>query len=145
MHALLNIINKQPDIDKIYLHAKDPCEAKYQFLINKRESICLKHFDDPKAFIKYSNDVQNIYKNTDEYNIDRKRTILIVFDNMIADVNNNKKLNSIVTVNILLVFTAQSYFKVPQDVKLNTTHSFIMKIPNKRELKHFCNKSFIRY
>ena len=56
-NILLNLINNQPDIDKIYLYAKYPYEAKYQFLINKRESIGLKHFNDPKAFIKYSNDM----------------------------------------------------------------------------------------
>ena len=95
-NALLNLINNQPDIDKIYLYAKDPYEAKYQFLINKRESIRLKHFDDPKAFIGYSNDIQDVYKNIDEYNINRKRKILMVFHDMIVDMNNNKKLNSIV-------------------------------------------------
>ena len=60
--ALLNLINNQPDIDKIYLHAKDPYEAKYQFLIDKKESIVLKNFNDPKAFIKYSNDMQDVHK-----------------------------------------------------------------------------------
>ena len=90
-NALLNLINKQPDIDKIYLYAKDPYELKYQFLINKRERIGLKHFNDPKRFIEYSNDMQNVYKNTDEYNIDKDRKILIVFDDKIADMINNKK------------------------------------------------------
>ena len=142
-NALLNLINKQPDIDKIYLYAKDPYEAKYQFLINKRESTGLKHFNDPKAFIEYSNDMQDVYKNIDEYNPDKENKILIVFDDMIADMINNKKLNSIVTelfirdrkLNISLVFIMQSYFKVPKDVRLNTTHFFITKIPNKRELQ----------
>ena len=78
--------------------AKDPYEAKYQFLINKRESIgLLKHFNDPKAFIEYSNDMQDVYKNINDYNIEEERKILIVFDEMIADMINNKKLNSIVT------------------------------------------------
>ena len=63
-NALLNLINNQPDIDKIYLYAKDLYEAKYQFLINKRESIGLKHFNNPKAFI-YSNDMQDVYKNNE--------------------------------------------------------------------------------
>ena len=89
-NALLNLINNQPDIDKIYLYAKDPYEAKYQFLINKRESTGLKHFNDPKAFIEYSNDMQDVYKNIDEYNTDKERKILIVFDDMIADMINNK-------------------------------------------------------
>ena len=122
-NILLNLINNQPDIDKIYLYAKYLYEAKYQFLINKWESIGLKHFNDPKTFIKYSNDMQDVYKNIDEYNIDKERKILIVFDDMIADMINNKKL-SIVTelfirgrkLNISLVFITQSYFKVPKDV-----------------------------
>ena len=79
------------------MYAKDPCENKYQFLINKRESTGLKHFNDPKAFIEYSNDMQDVYRNTDEYDPGKKHKILIVFDDMIADMFNNKKLNSIVT------------------------------------------------
>ena len=67
-NALSNLINNQPDIDKIYLYPKDPYKYKYQFLINKRESIGLKHFNDPKVFIKYSNDMQDVYKNIDKYN-----------------------------------------------------------------------------
>ena len=68
-NALLNLINNQPDIDKTYLYAEDPYGAKYEVLVNKRESIGLKHFDDPKAFIEYSNDMQDIYKNIEEYNL----------------------------------------------------------------------------
>ena len=79
------------------MYAKDPYEKKYQFLINKRESIGLKHFGDPKRFIEYSDNMQDVYKNIDEYNIDKDRKILIVFDDMIAAMINNKKLNSIVT------------------------------------------------
>ena len=67
-NALLNLINYQPDIDKIYLYAKDPYEAKYQYLINKHEKVGLDHFDDHKAFIKYSNDMQDVYKNIEDYN-----------------------------------------------------------------------------
>ena len=70
-NALLNLINNQPDIDKIYLYAKDPYEDKYQFLIKKRESIGLKHFNDPKAFIEYSNDMHDVYGNINEYNPDK--------------------------------------------------------------------------
>ena len=142
-NTLLNLINNQPDIDKIYLYAKDLYEPKYQFLINKRESIGLKHFNDPKAFIEYSNNMHDVYKNINDYNPDKENKILIVFDDMIADMINNKKLNSIVTellirggkLNISLVFITQSCFKVPKDVRLNTNHFFIMKIPNKRDLQ----------
>ena len=91
---LLNLINNQSDIDKIYLYAKDPFDAKYQFLINKRESTGLKHFNDPKAFIEYSNDIQDVYKNISEYNTDKKRKILIIFGDMIADMINNKKFSN---------------------------------------------------
>ena len=139
-NALLNLINNQSDIDKIYLYAKDPYEAKYQHLINKREKVGIDHFDNPKAFIENSNDMQDVYKNIEDYNLNKKRKILIVFVDMIADMINNKKLNSAVTelgrkLNISNVFITQSYFKVPKDVRLNSTHNFIMKIPNKKELQ----------
>ena len=80
------------------MYAKGPLEAKYTFLINKRESTGLKHFDDPKEFIEYSNDMQDVYKNIEEYDLGKKRKILIVFDGMIFDTIINKKLNSIGTV-----------------------------------------------
>ena len=141
-NALINLINNQPDIDKIYLYAKDPYEDKYQYLLNKRERVGINHLNDPKAFIEYSIDMHNVYKNIDNYNPDKENKILIVFDDMIADMINNKKLNSIVTelfircrkLNISLVFISQSCFKVPKDVRNNSKHFFIMKIPNKREL-----------
>ena len=75
-NALLNLIFNQPDTDKIYLYAKGPFEDKYQFLINKRESIGLKHFNDPKAFIEYSNNMHDFYKNIDHYNPDKENKIL---------------------------------------------------------------------
>ena len=101
----------------------------------------MKHLNDPKAFTEFSNDMQDVYKNIEEYNIGKKCKILIVFDDMIDYVINNKKLNPVVTelfirgtkLNISIVFITQSYFKVPKDVRLNSTHFFIMKIPNKRE------------
>ena len=135
-NALLNLINNQPDIDKIYLYAKDPYEEKYQYLINKREKVGLDHFDNPKVFMEYSNDMQVVYKNIEDYNP-------IIFDDMIAYMINNNKLNLVVTelfirgrkLNISIVFITQSYFKVPKDFRLNSTHFFIMKIPNKRELQ----------
>ena len=95
-NALLNVIENQLNIDKIYLYAKDQYEAKYQYLINIRESAGLNHLNDPKAFIVYSNNMQDIYKDIDEHNVDKERKILIVFDDMIANMINNKKLSSIV-------------------------------------------------
>ena len=77
----------------MYLYPKDLFEAKYQFLSKKREKTGLKHFNDPTAFIQYSNEMQYAYKNIDEYNIGKERKIFIVFGYMIADMINNKKLN----------------------------------------------------
>ena len=141
--ALLNLINNQPDIDKIYLYTKDPFEAKYQYFIKKREKVGLDHFDDHKAFMEFSNDMHDVYKNIEDYNIGKKHKVLIVFDDMIADMINNSKLDLIVTElfirgrkrSISIFFITQSYFKVPKDVRLNSTHFFIKKIPNKRELQ----------
>ena len=91
-NELLNLVNNQPDIDKIYSYAKDPYEAKYQYLINKREKVGLYHFKDLNAFIEYSNDMQDVYKNIENYNPGKKRKMLIVFDDMIAVMINNKNL-----------------------------------------------------
>ena len=91
------ISENQPDIDKIYLYAKDPYESKYQYLINKREGVGINHFNDLKAFIDYSDDMNDVYKIIDDYNRDKENKILIVFDDMIADMIHKKKLNSIVT------------------------------------------------
>ena len=117
-------------------------KKKNQYLINKREKVGLNHFNDPKVFLEYSN-MQDVYKNIEEYNPIKKRKVLIIFDDMIADMIHNNKLNPIVTelfirgrkLNISIVFITQSYFKVPKDVRLNSTRFFIMKIPNKRELQ----------
>ena len=87
--------------------------------------------------------MQNVYKNIDDYNPNKKRKVLIIFDDMNADMINNKKLNPIVTelfirgrkLNKSIVFITQSYFKVPKDVRLNSEHFFTMKIPDKRELQ----------
>ena len=110
-NALLNLINNQPDIDKIYLYAKDPYEKKYQYLIKKREKVGLNHFNDPKAFMEYSNSFRMLSSIVTELVIRGRK------------------------LNISIVFITQSYFKVPNDVRLNSTHFFIMKIPNKRELQ----------
>ena len=125
------------------MYAKDPYEAKYQYLIKIREKVGIDHHNDPRAYIEYSNDMHDVYKNINYYNPDKENKILIVFDDMIADMIHNKKLNSIVTklfikgrkLNISLVFITQSYCKVPKDVRLNTTHFFIAKIPNRWELQ----------
>ena len=77
-NTLLNLMENWPDIDKIYLYAKDPYEAKYQYLINERESVGINHFNDPKAFIEYSNNMCDVYNNINYYNLDKENKILIV-------------------------------------------------------------------
>ena len=128
--ALLNLINEQDDIDKIYLYANDLSESKYKFLIKKCKKAGMKHLNDPNAFIECSNTMDNVFDNIDGYNPNRKRKILIVFDDMIADIMTNKKFQAIIKelfvscrkVNILLVFKIQSYFCCSKrcEIKFNT-------------------------
>ena len=146
-NTLLNLINEQNDIDKIYLYAKDLSEPKYEHLIRNRENVGIKHLNDSKAFIECSNTMNDVYENIDHYNLNRRRKILIVFDDMIADIMTNKKFQSIIKelfircrkLNMSLVFITQSYCSVPKDVGLNSTHYLIMKINNKRELQNIAN------
>ena len=127
------------------MHAKDFSEYKYEFLVKKREDAGTKHLIDSNAFIECSNTMDEVYENIDGYNPSRKRKVLIAFDDMIADIMKNKKSQVIIIkelfircrkLNISLAFITQSYFSVPKDVKLNSTHYFIMKINNKRGLKN---------
>ena len=122
-------------MQKIYMKQKN--------LINKRESTGLKYLNDSKVFIEYSNDMDDIYKNIEEYNPNKKWKILIVFDDVIADMLSNKKLNLIVIelfmtgrkINISLAFIPKFYFAFLKNIRLNSTHYFFMKIPKKRELQ----------
>ena len=75
---IFNVISQQPDIDKTYLYDKDCYEAKYQFLIHKRESTGLKHFNYSKVFIEYSVDMDDIYRNIEEYSPNKKRKIFLM-------------------------------------------------------------------
>ena len=95
-NVLLNLINNQPDIDKVYSYTKDPYEGNYQYSINS-EQLGLNNYDDLKVFSEYSNDLQDVYKNIEEFNLGKKCEILIVFDDIIADMINNKNFNPIVT------------------------------------------------
>ena len=143
-NTLINLINEKKDINKIYLYAKDLSEFKYQLLIERRKNTEITHFNDPNAFVKCSNTMDDVYENIDDYNPSRKRKKLIVFDDMIADIMTNKKFQAIIKelfircrkLNISLVFITQSYFFVPKDVRLNSLHYLIMKINNKRELQN---------
>ena len=134
------IIKEENDIYKIYLYAKDLSESKYECLIKKREDAGIKHLNDPNAFIKCSNTMDEVYQNINDYNLSRKRKV--VFDDMIADIMGNKQFQAIIKelfmrcrkLNISLVFITQSCFFVPKDVRLNLTH--YLKINNKREVQN---------
>ena len=143
-NALLNLLKEQDDIDKIYLYAKDLSEPKYEMLIKKCQNVGTNHYNNPNAFIECFNTMDDVYDNIDDYNPSRKRKISIVFDGMIADIMSNKKFQAIIKelfirckkVNISLVFITQSYFSLPKDLILNSTHYLIMKINNRKELQN---------
>ena len=126
------------------MYAKDLSEPKYEYLIKKREDAGIKNVNNPNAFIVCSNTMDDVYEDIDNYNPKRNKKVLIVFDDMIADIMTNKKFQSIIKelfircrkLNISLVFITQFYFSVPKDVRLNSTHYLIVKINNKRELQN---------
>ena len=126
------------------MYAKDPYEAKYQYLIKIREKVGIDHHNDPRAYSEYSNDMHDVYRNINHYNPYKENKISIVLDDMIADIIHNEKLDSIVTelfsrgtkLNISLVFVTQSYFKVQKDVRLNTTHLLFQKF----QIEENCKK-----
>ena len=117
-NALLNLINPQDDIDKIYLYAKDLSEPKYKFLIKKRENAAIKHLNDSSAFLEYSNTLYDVYQNIVDYNPNRKRKMFILFDDIISDIMTNKKFQTIIKelfircrkINITLVFITVLFF-----------------------------------
>ena len=117
-NSLLNLIQQDNNIiDKIYLYAKDLEEPKNQFLIKNRHNAGIKHLNDPSAFIEYSSTMDNVYTSIDDYNSKRKRKILIMFDDMIADIMTNKEFRAVIKellircrkLNISLVSITQSY------------------------------------
>ena len=141
--TLLNLINNFHPIDKIYLYTKDTDEEKYQYLINKREQVGIKNLSDPHAFIEYSNDMHDLLQDINNYNKKRDKKVLIISDDMIADIMRSEQFKAIVKelfircrkLNISIVFITQSYFRTPKDARLNSTHYILMKIGNKKELK----------
>ena len=143
LHLIQNL-NEITPIDKIYLYAKDLTEPKYKFLINNRKNAGIKHFNDSTAFIEYSNDMDDVFTNINNYNKKRKRKVLIVFDNMIADIMSSTKFQAIIKelfircrkLNISIVFITQSYFRMPKDARLNSTHYVIMKIQSRKEFQN---------
>ena len=109
-NTLLNLINEQGDIDKIYLYAKDLSEPKYEYLIKNCENAGIKYVNDGNAFIECSDTMDDVYESFNDYNPNRRRKILIGFDDIV--------------------------FSVPKNVRLKLPHYFNMKINNKRELQN---------
>ena len=137
-NALLNLLSYQDGIDKIYLYVRDPYEDKYQYLIRKRQDTGIRHFNDPNAFIEFSSNINDVYQNIDDYNPRKNKKIVIIFDDMITE-NLPKQVTELFIrsrkMNISVIFITQSYFRVPKDIRLNSTHFFLFKIPNNRELQ----------
>ena len=148
-NTLLHLINNFHPINKIYLYAKDTDEKKYQYLINKREQAGIKTLNDPRAFIEYSNDMNDILYDINNYNKNRDKKVLIIFDDMIADIMRSEKFQAKVKelfirfrkLNISIVFITQSYFRTPIDARLNSTHYILMKKGNKKELKSIAEEN----
>ena len=147
-NTLLHLINDLHPIDKIYLYAKDLHEPKYEYLINKREQAGIKNLNDPHAFIEYSDDLNDVPDDVNNYNKNRDKKVIIVFDDMIADIEYNKNFKRIIKelfyrarkMNVSIVFTMQSYFRALNDARLNSTHYILMKIVNKKELKRIAEE-----
>ena len=148
-NSSLHLINNLHPIDKIYLYAKDLSEPKYEFLINKREQAGIKNLNDPHAFIEYSNDMDDVLDDINNYNKNRDKKVLIVFDDMIADIMSSKKFKAVIKelfircrkLNISIVFITQSYFRTPKDARLNSTHYVIMKIQSRKELQNVAQEN----
>ena len=122
-------------------------KSKYQLLFNGKEKVGIEILRNPKAFTDYSQTIDDVYENLEDYNPTNKRRVLLVFDDMTTYMESNKKISSIVTelfvrgrkLNIAFVFISWSYFKVPKTIKLNVTHHFIMNISSKRELQQIAS------
>ena len=147
-NVLLHLINNLHPIAKIYLYAKDLHEPKYEYLINKREQAGIKNLDDPKAFIEYSDDMDDVLDDVNNYNKNRDKKVLIVFDDMIADIEYNKKFKRIIKglfyrarkINVLIVFITRSYFRALKDARLNSAHYILIETNNKKELKRIAEE-----
>ena len=120
------------------MYARDLNEPKYEYLIKKHDNIGIKHLNGPNPLIECSNTMDDVYKNTDDYNPSRKRKKLIVFDDMIANIMKKSRFQAIIKelfircrkLIISLVFIMQSYFSIPKDVRLNSTQYLTIKINN---------------
>ena len=152
-NTLLHLINNFHPIDKIYLYAKDIEEKKYQFLINKREQAGIKNLNYAHIFIECSNDTNDVLDDINNYNKNRDKKVLIIFDDMIADIMRSEKFKAIVKelfircrkLNISIVFIRQSYFRTPKDARLNSNHYILMRIGNKKELKNIAEDGHLDF
>ena len=125
------------------LYAKDIREPKYEYLINKREQAGIKNLNDPHVSIEYSDDMYDVLDDINNYNTNRDKKVLIVFDDMIADIEYNKNFKQLIKelfyrarkINVSIVFITQSYFRALKDARLNSMHYIIMKINNKKRIK----------
>ena len=135
-NTLHHLINNLHPIDKIYLYAKDLYEPKYECLINNREQAGIKNLNDPHAFIEYSDNMNDVLDDINNYNKNRDKKVLIVSDNRARKINVSS-----------IVFITQSYFRALKDARLNSTHYILMKIGNKKELKRIAeekSKDFLK-
>ena len=147
-NILLHLINNLCPIDKIYLYAKDIHKSKYEYLINKKEQAGIKNLNDPHAFIEYSDDMSDVLDDINNYNKNRDKKVLIVFDDMIADIEYNRNFKRIIKelfyrarkINVSIVFITQSCFRALKDARLNSTHYILMRIGNKKELKRIAEE-----
>ena len=136
INTLLHLINNFHPIDKIHLYAKDIGEEKYNYLINKSKQAGIKNLNDPKAFIDYSNDMSNAPDDINYYNKNRDKKVLIIFDDMIADIEYNTDFKKIIKklffmgrkIIVFIVFIMQSYFRTLKDARLKSTHYMLMRI-----------------
>ena len=142
-NVLLHLINNLHPIDEIYLYPKDIHEPKYEYLINKREQAGIKNVNNPHAFVEYSDDMNDVLDDINTYNKNRDKKVLMVFDDMIADMEYNKSFKRIIKelfyrerkINVSIVFITQSYFRALKDARFNSTHYILMKIGNKKRVK----------
>ena len=118
-------------------------ETKYEYLINKREQAGIKNLNDPHALIEYSDDMNDVLDDINNYNKNRDKKVQIIFDDMIADIEYNKIFKQIIKelfyrarkINVSIVFIIQPYFRASKDARLNSTHYILMKVGNKKESK----------
>ena len=147
-NTLLQLINNLHPIDKIYLYAKHIHKPKYKYLINKREQAGIKNLNDSHAFIEYSDDMDDVLDDINNYNKNRDKKVLIVSEDMIADIEYNKKFKRIIKelfyrarkIHVSIIFIMESYFRALKDARLNSTYYILMKIGNEKELKRIAEE-----